>query len=332
MHGFGRKDLLGKIFGISSEQDFEEAALELFSYQLQRNRIYKSYIELLGTDTKKVKRVADIPCLPAAFFKSHKILSVSGTPKLVFRSSGTEGTARACHYVADPGVYRKSFMNCFRIFYGDPADFCILALLPSYLEKGESSLVFMVSELIKESRNPESGFYLNDPDRLAATMDHLESQKKKVFLIGVSFALLDLAEKQNLSLKNTIVMETGGMKGRRKELVREELHRLLEEGMGVKEVHSEYGMTELLSQAYSRSSGQFRTPPWMRVMIRDTYDPFTYLDSGRNGGVNIIDLANIDSCAFLETADLGKALPDGSFEILGRFDNSDIRGCNLLAE
>lgn len=327
-----RKQLAEKLFTISSEGEFEEVAMEVFFMQARYNEVYKKYIGLMGVSPSSISGVDEIPCLPVSLFRTQKILTSKSPAELVFRSSGTGGGIPALHYVADRGLYRRSLLKCFRLFYGDPSGYCILALLPSYLERGDSSLVFMVQTLIREGAHPESGFYLNDFGGLVSVLRRMESAGEKVLLIGVSFALLDLAEKHPLSLKNTIVMETGGMKGRRRELVREELHSVLRRGLAVGDVHSEYGMTELLSQAYSRSGGRFRSPPWMKVMIRDTRDPFTWLPAGRSGGVSIIDLANIDSCSFLETADLGRILPGGEFEILGRFDNSDIRGCNLLAE
>ncbi|TVR72282.1 MAG: acyl transferase [Marinilabiliales bacterium] len=247
-------------------------------------------------------------------------------------SSGTAPAVRSAHYVADTALYEKSYLRCFEIFYGDPAGYCFLALLPSYLERGDSSLVYMAGGLIRKSGRPESGFYLDDLDSLASVIRSNEKRGIKTFLLGVSFALLDLFGRYGFRLGNTIVAETGGMKGKRKEITREELHDLIRRGSGLQHIHSEYGMTELLSQAWSRSGGIFHTPPWMKVMIRDAYDPFSCLEQGRSGGVNIIDLANIDSCAFIETADLGRMHPGGGFEILGRFDNADLRGCNLLSE
>jgi phenylacetate-coenzyme A ligase PaaK-like adenylate-forming protein len=326
-----RKALVKKIFSLSSPKDFGKAALEIFSYQSANNKIYKKYLNLLGKDPERIARISEIPFLPVSMFKTHKVLTAVESGKIAFKSSGTGGSVPAIHHVADPGLYKSSFLKCFELFYGNPGNFCILALLPSYLERGDSSLVYMVRELIEKSSHPKSGFYPGEPGRLAETIEELEAGNEKILLLGVSFALLDLVEKKKFTLKNTIVMETGGMKGRRKEMIREELHSILRSGFGVHDIHSEYGMTELLSQAYSGSGGKFLSPPWMKVMIRDPYDPFSYLEEGRNGGVNIIDLSNIDSCAFLETSDLGKILPGGEFEILGRFDNSDIRGCNLLA-
>ena len=249
-----------------------------------------------------------------------------------YGSSATGSGIRSAHYVADTTLYEKSYLRCFEIFYGAPSDYCFLALLPSYLERGDSSLVYMADGLIRKSGRPESGFYLDDLDSLARVIRSNEKRGLRTFLLGVSFALLDLFSRYEFRLRNTIVAETGGMKGRRREITREELHDLIRRGSGLQHIHSEYGMTELLSQAWSQAGGIFHTPPWMKVMIRDAYDPFSCLEQGRSGGVNIIDLANIDSCAFIETADLGRLHPAGGFEILGRFDDADLRGCNLLTE
>jgi phenylacetate-coenzyme A ligase PaaK-like adenylate-forming protein len=329
---FNRKIFEEKIFSLTSEDEFLEAALELFHFQSAGNRIYKQYLDILGFDPGKVKNLADIIFLPVSFFKTRRIITGSSNEKIVFRSSGTAGDQPSRHYVPDPGIYEKSFLKCFEIFYGSPSKYCILALLPSYLERGDSSLVYMAGKLIEKSSCPDSGFYLDNTEKLASTIIDLEAGNVPVILLGVSFALLDLVEQYNFSLKSTVIIETGGMKGKRKELTREELHQVLKSRTGLKFIHSEYGMTELFSQAWSASDGIFSTPPWMKVMVRDSYDPFSYVPAGRSGGINVIDLANIDSCAFLETSDLGRILPDGRFEVLGRFDNSEIRGCNLLAE
>jgi len=264
------------------------------------------------------------------FFKTSEV--VAGDPKseITFSSSGTTGSETSKHLVKDILLYQESYLSAFEYFYGQISDYCILALLPSYLEREGSSLIYMVDDLIKKSSHPDSGFHLDDLDGLQIKLHRLDAQSTKIILIGVSFALLDLTEKFRFELKNTIVMETGGMKGRRKEIVREELHRLLQEGFGVQDIHSEYGMTELLSQAYSNGNGVFKTPPWMKVLIRDTEDPLSFIMDKKTGGVNIIDLANINSCSFIATQDLGKVYKNGSFEILGRFDHSDIRGCNLM--
>lgn len=305
-------------------------ALEVFRYQAETNPVYREFVNLLRIRPHSVKRLEAIPCLPIGFFKTHRVIAGDKTEAIIFRSSGTTGSAASRHLVADPGIYQESFRKGFEYFYGDVTDYRILALLPGYLERSGSSLVLMVDELIKLSGHEESGFFLYDHDRLRYTLNRLEEQAVPTILIGVSHALLDFSEKHRLHLNHTIVMETGGMKGKRKELVREELHEILKERLGVRAVHSEYGMTELLSQAYSKGNGRFFCPPWMQVLTRELNDPFAMVPPGRTGGINIVDLANIHSCSFIATDDLGKCHPDGSFEILGRFDNSDIRGCNLM--
>lgn len=320
----------GRIFKIKNEEEFTVLALETFRFQAKNNLVYKEYLSHLKVNVDEVESVMDIPFLPIQFFKSHKVISGLNTVKQIFLSSGTTGTNQSKHFVTDLSLYENSYLKGFAQFYGDIQDVVVLALLPSYLEREGSSLVFMVEDLIQKSEQAESGFYLNDLERLAKTLIELDSMGKKVLLIGVSFALLDLIEQYKFSLKNTIVMETGGMKGKRKEMIREELHTVLKEGFGVDVIHSEYGMTELLSQGYSFGNGIFNCPPWMKILIRDTEDPFSLLPSGKSGGMNVIDLANRNSCSFIATQDLGKVYADASFEILGRFDNSDIRGCNLL--
>ena len=319
-----------EIFNISTTHHFEKLALEVFSYQFQHNNVYRAFCSYLKKSPEKVTTVKDIPFLPIQFFKSHAVVSGTEPIEQVFTSSGTTGAQTSRHLVANLELYRGSFLNAFHYFYGNPSDYTILALLPSYLERSGSSLIFMVDELIKQSGKPHSGFYLHNLDELAKKLLQLEASEEKTILIGVSFALLDLVEKHHFSLKNTIVMETGGMKGRRKELVREELHQLLKEGFGLPKIHSEYGMTELLSQAYSTGNGVFKCPPWMKVYVRDTEDALQPLPFGKSGGLNIIDLANLNSCSFIATQDLGRVFSDGSFEVIGRFDNADIRGCNLM--
>ena len=323
-------NLKQKIFNIQSEEEFTEIALNIFRFQASNNSVYRQYIDLLKVDVNTVDCLDKIPFLPIEFFKSHKVVSTDEEAKAVFTSSGTSGNLTSRHYVPDLGIYEDSFTKGFEAFYGSINDYCILALLPSYLEREGSSLIYMMEKLIKDSGHPKSGFYLNNHEELIANIEELKGQNKKVLLLGVSFALLELAENHQLDLGDVIVMETGGMKGRRKELTREELHSIFTSRLGVKKVHSEYGMTELLSQGYSKGDSLFETPAWMKIMIRDAYDPFSYEKTGRSGGVNVIDLANLNSCSFIETQDLGKIHPDGKFEILGRFDNSDIRGCNLL--
>jgi len=319
------------IFKIDSEQTFEKQALEVFKYQFENNTVYRSFCDLLYKNPSDIHQVEDIPFLPIQFFKSHDVVSSTHTIQKIFTSSGTTGQTTSKHLVTDLSVYEQSFETGFDTFYGNVEDYVVLALLPSYLERDGSSLIYMADALIKQSKHVESGFYLNNLEALKNTVLKLESENRNVLLIGVSFALLDLVEFHQFHLKNTIVMETGGMKGRRKELIRNELHDILIEGFGVLEIHSEYGMTELLSQAYSKGHGIFNCPPWMRILTRDTEDALTIQKPGKTGGLNIIDLANINSCAFIATQDLGKTHKDGSFEIIGRFDNSDIRGCNLMA-
>ncbi|MCZ4695463.1 acyl transferase [Ancylomarina euxinus] len=323
-------DLKHKIFNIQSEEEFRQIALAVFQFQVVNNPVYARYIELLNIDVNSVDCLEKIPFLPIEFFKSHKVTSSTDEAKAIFTSSGTTGNLTSRHYVPDLEIYEDSFTKGFEAFYGPVNDYCILALLPSYLEREGSSLIYMMEKLIKDSGHPKSGFYLNNHEELIANLDELKSQNQKVLLLGVSFALLELAENHQLDLGDVIVMETGGMKGRRKEITREELHAIFTSRLGVKKIHSEYGMTELLSQGYSKGDSLFKTPAWMKILIRDAYDPFSYEKTGRSGGVNVIDLANLYSCSFIETQDLGKIYADGKFEILGRFDNSDIRGCNLL--
>lgn len=318
------------IFDINAEEDFTKVALSVFKHQFQNNKVYRSFCDLLYVHPSDVKRVAEIPFLPIQFFKSRTVLSSTEKVQETFTSSGTTGNKTSKHFVTDIGLYKESYLKGFSHFYGDIKDYVVLALLPNYLERKGSSLVFMVNDLITRTNNPESGFYLNNLSELSQKLQELDKKGQKVLLIGVSFALLDLIEYKKFNLKNTIVMETGGMKGRRKELIREELHQVLQNGFGVCQIHSEYGMTELLSQAYSKGNGIFETPPWMKILTRDTDDALTIYNSGKTGGINVIDLANYNSCSFIATQDLGKVYENGTFEIIGRFDNSDIRGCNLM--
>lgn len=318
-----------EIFNIRSTEDFTRLALEVFRFQYEKVAVYRQFCDLLGTNPQDVKRLDEIPFLPIQFFKSHKILRENTLEDTIFTSSGTTGQITSKHYVSDIHIYEKSFQKAFQAQYGHPSKYAILALLPSYLERDGSSLIYMVDNLIKESGNAHSGFYLDEMEALIEKLEFLEKSGKQCILIGVSYALLDLIEMKKFQLKNTIVMETGGMKGRRKEMIKEELHEILKAGFGVKKIHSEYGMTELLSQAYSTGDGIFTCPPWMRILTRDTEDAL-FFTVGKTGGINVIDLANINSCAFIATQDLGKTFDDGSFEVLGRFDSSDIRGCNLM--
>jgi phenylacetate-coenzyme A ligase PaaK-like adenylate-forming protein len=319
-----------RIFTINTEAEFENLALEVFQYQYKYVDVYRTYVDLMKVDPNRVRRIDQIPFLPIQFFKNHQIITRGITPEIEFTSSGTTGSEISKHLVAKSELYRQSYTNGFRYFYGDEQQYCILALLPAYLERTGSSLVYMVDGLIRQSANPNGGFYLNQLDELAEKLAKLDSSGQKCLLVGVSFALLDLAERHKFNLKNTIVMETGGMKGRRKEMVRDELHGILTKAFGVDRIHSEYGMTELLSQAYSKGKGVFSCPPWMRVLIRETNDPLTIAPVGTTGGINIIDLANFYSCAFIQTQDLGRLNHDGSFKVLGRMDSAPIRGCNLL--
>jgi len=319
------------IFAIQTETDFETTALEVFKFQFENNVVYRSFCDLLYKHPSDVKSVTEIPFLPIQFFKSHQVLSNTSSIEKVFSSSGTTGNLTSKHYVTDIFLYENSFQKGFEQFYGDINDYVILALLPSYLEREGSSLVYMVDSLIRNSNKMESGFYLSNLSELRDILLKLESEGKQTLLIGVSFALLDLVEAYQFQLKNTIVMETGGMKGRRKEPVRSELHHILKQGFGVQTIHSEYGMTELLSQAYSKGNGIFECPNWVKVLTRDPEDAMNLLDDDKTGGINVIDLANINSCSFIATQDLGKINLDGTFEIVGRYDHSDIRGCNLMA-
>jgi phenylacetate-coenzyme A ligase PaaK-like adenylate-forming protein len=320
-----------EIFTIDNQAQFEEMCMRIFRHQVATNATYREFVELLGRKPNKITGIEHIPFLPIEFFKSRDILASSRQVEAVFTSSGTTGSIPSRHLVTDISVYQKSFTMGFEYFYGLPNDYIILALLPSYLERGGSSLVYMANELIQLSGSESSGFYLDNMEELASNLSELDRSGKRVLLLGVSYALLDLIALRQFKLENTIVMETGGMKGRRREMVREELHRELKAGFGVDRVHSEYGMTELLSQAYSSGNGIFECPPWMKIQIRDPEDPFHLLGKNRTGGVNVIDLANFNSCSFIATQDLGRAGEDTSFEIVGRFDHSDIRGCNLMA-
>ena len=318
------------IFNIKTQNDFENLALQIFKFQFDNNPVYRSFCDLLYTHPSDVKQLEQIPFLPIQFFKTHQVLSSKKPVKTTFTSSGTTGNVTSTHFVTDLDIYKTSFTKGFESFYGNIEDYVILALLPSYLEREGSSLIYMVETMIKQSKHAESGFYLHNISELKDTLTRLDSEGKKTLLIGVSFALLDLVETFQFNLKNIIIMETGGMKGRRKELIRDELHTQLKQGFGVDFIHSEYGMTELLSQAYSKGNGIFNCPNWMRILTRDTEDALTIQPIEKTGGINVIDLANINSCAFIATQDLGRVHKNSSFEIIGRFDNSDIRGCNLL--
>jgi phenylacetate-coenzyme A ligase PaaK-like adenylate-forming protein len=320
-----------RIFKIQGDRTFRAAALEVFHFQAESVPVYREYLGVLGVDPAGVKNIEEVPFLPVEFFKSHQVIAEGMEPEVVFESSGTTLATPARHHVARASIYRESFLRGFNAFYGSPEDLCILALLPSYLERSGSSLVYMMDQLIRWSKHPDSGFCLDKLEELAAILQKRNKDGHPTLLMGVSFALLDLAEQHPLELwKNISVMETGGMKGRRAEMVRSELHELLMGTFGVPSIHSEYGMTELLSQAYSSGDGIFFCPPWMQVVARDPNDPLSKVEKGHTGGLNIIDLANLYSCSFVATGDLGKCFENGSFEVLGRFDHSDVRGCNLL--
>lgn len=318
------------IFTISNQKQFDKIALKVFRFQYENNLVYREFCDFLKTDVQKVKSIEQIPFLPIQFFKSHSVISSTNPIETTFTSSGTTGLITSKHLVTDLAIYEESYRKGFSQFYGNIEDYVVLALLPSYLEREGSSLIHMVDDLIQLSNQDESGFYLHNYDELIAKLMLLDRAGKNVILIGVTYALLDLVEKHSFQLENTIVMETGGMKGKRKEMIREELHQELCNGFGVKSIHSEYGMTELLSQAYSLGEGIFECPSWMQILVRDTEDALSYVREGKTGGINVIDLANINSCSFIATQDLGKKYPNGSFEVLGRFDHSDIRGCNLM--
>ena len=315
------------IVAIRNESEFEQAALALFRFQAERCEPYRRYVELLGINPSEVSRIEEIPFLPIELFKSHTIYCGECEPEMVFTSSSTTGQTPSRHPMARLSIYERAFTEAFRRFYGAPEQYGIYALLPSYLQRKGSSLIYMADRLIAEAGS--GGFYLDEYEKLIADM---ETDSKPKILLGVSYALWDLAERYAPQVRDTIVMETGGMKGYREEIPKEELHRILCEGFGVERIHSEYGMAELTSQAYSAGEGIFRTPQWMKILVRDINDPFCLLPTGARGGVNIIDLANIYSCAFIETQDVGRILADGSFAIEGRIDRSEIRGCNLLVQ
>ena len=324
------KALKKRIFSISSSDSFNELAIDIFHFQYKNNKVYRNFVDYMGIKPSSVKHYLNIPFLPIEFFKGQKIVTGDFREEIIFTSSGTTGQSTSRHYIKSLNLYEQSFILNFNQQFGKLEDYIILALLPSYLEQDSSSLVYMVEKLIKMTHDPRSGFYLHDYEKLAQVLSGLKSTSKKVLLIGVSYALLDLADKYPVHFPELMLMETGGMKGRKKELVRAELHAILKNAFGVKNICSEYGMTELLSQAYSHKNGIFQTPSWMKILIRDINDPLTLLGTGKTGGINIIDLANIYSCSFIATKDLGEKINDNTFEMLGRYDNSDVRGCNLL--
>lgn len=324
--------LLPEIFAITTDADFEAAAIKVFQHQSANCAVYNAYLSNLHINPAHVSKVAEIPFLPISFFKTHEVISDKRRPEQVFSSSGTTGMVQSRHLVTDVSVYEQSFNKAFELFYGPVTDICLLALLPSYLERDGSSLIYMVDALLKQSSHAKSGYFLHNYQELYTTLFDLKKSRQKTILIGVTYALLDFIEQFKLDFPELTIMETGGMKGKRKEMVREELHEMLTKGFGVNAIHSEYGMTELLSQAYSFGEGIFNCPPWMKIILRDPNDPLTLLHGNQTGGINVIDLANINSCSFIATQDLGKTYSDGGFEVLGRFDNADIRGCNLLVQ
>jgi phenylacetate-coenzyme A ligase PaaK-like adenylate-forming protein len=318
---------INSFFNISNKEKFDKLALEVFNYQYHNNNVYRQFVDLLGVTLEQITEVSKIPFLPISFFKTHEVKI--GEEETVFKSSGTSGQFRSQHKVSDVSIYEKSFTKAFSSFYGDISEYCFLGLLPSYIEQGESSLVYMVNDFITKTKENGSDFYLNDFEKLNQKIKELESENKKFILIGVSYALLDFIEKFPQQISSGIIMETGGMKGRRQELTKAELHTELKKGFGTNTIHSEYGMTELLSQAYSSGQELYVCPNWMKVLTRSTTDPLAILNSSR-GLINVIDLANVYSCSFIATDDLGFVNQDGSFKILGRFDTSEIRGCNLM--
>jgi phenylacetate-coenzyme A ligase PaaK-like adenylate-forming protein len=326
-----RENYFSKILSIKGQEDFQTVALAVFHYQFEKNLIYQQFATSVKRTPDNVREISDIPFLPIEFFKSHKVVAGHGDAQKIFTSSGTTGIETSKHYVYDISLYENVFTNIFEKFYGKISDYTLLALLPSYLERAGSSLIYMAEKLINVTGSADSGFYLHDIEKLFGALQRLQQQKRKTILLGVTYALLDFVAVHQINFHELIVMETGGMKGRRKEMLREEVHQKLCKGFGVTSIHSEYGMTELLSQAYSNGNGIFETPAWMRIVIRDPYDPFVNILQG-NGGINIIDLANIDSCAFIATQDIGRIFSGHKFEVLGRFDFSELRGCNLLVD
>ena len=319
------------IISIQTRKEFHKIAMKVYRYQYEQNLVYREFCDLIQKTPTEVRSLDQVPFLPIEFFKSKNILSSTAEIQTTFTSSGTTGSITSKHHVTDLNYYVESFRKGFAYFYGPIEEYVVLALLPSYLEREGSSLIYMADDFIQQSNHPESGFYLHNYGELITNLERLDREGKNVLLLGVTYALLDIIEQHSFTLKNTIIMETGGMKGKRKEMIREELHHILCQGFGVQKIHSEYGMTELLSQGYSLGDGIFQCPPWMDIVIRDPQDPFTRIETfGKTGGVNVIDLANINSCSFIATQDLGKKYEEGSFEIIGRFDHSDIRGCNLM--
>ena len=320
---------INKIFNCTNDATFEKLALEIFDFQMENNLTYAAYAALILRG-KNPENINEIPFLPVEFFKTEQIICQGQAIEEIFLSSGTTGE-QSKHLVSNIELYKSSYQKAFQLFYGDITDYCILALLPSYKEREGSSLIYMVDDLIKKSKHPQSNYYLNNYEELATTLKGLENKKQKTILFGVTYALLDLAEVFPQKLEHAIIMETGGMKGQRKELLKEEIHSILKHSFATENIHSEYGMTELLSQGYSKGNNIFKTPPWIKILTRDVNDPLSII-SNKTGGINVIDLANIYSCPFIATQDLGRTFDDGSFSVLGRFNNADVRGCNLLVQ
>ena len=319
-----------KIFDIKNHSEFKKQCLDIYNFQYENNMVYQNYCNMICEDPTDVNEINKIPFLPISFFKTKKILSTDNFEK-VFYSSGTTTNSRSKHFISSLKLYQKSFINNFKLNYSDITQYTILALLPNYYDNKDSSLIYMIEKLIKLSKSKESGFFLDDYINLSKKLIELDTKKeRKTILIGVPYALLDMIDFNQFQLNNTIIMETGGMKGKRKEMVRTELHEKLKRGFGVSKIHSEYGMTELLSQAYSKGDGVFKTPSWMKVIIRDINDAQNLDFNKKSGAINIIDLANYNSCSFIATDDMGKYINNDEFELIGRVDNSDVRGCNLL--
>jgi hypothetical protein len=321
-----------RIFGQLDENAFNALALDIFNYQYKENNIYRRYVDSLKIVPQTLEHYSRVPFLPVSFFKTQSVVSGVSIPEKVFLSSGTTGTERSRHNILDLGVYDESLIRGFEGFYGPVEDYTFFALTPTPQQNQDSSLIYMINRWIMKSKSKDSGFYLGQEELLSDLLLQHESSGKKALLIGLSYALLDFAEQFPLTLASTIIMETGGMKGKRREMVREELHVNLSERFGCRQIHSEYGMTELLSQAYAKENGYFRTPSWMKVLIRETNDPLSFIPDGKTGGISIIDLANFNSCSFLALQDLGRINNNGTFEVLGRFDFSDLRGCNLMID
>lgn len=322
-------EIVNNIFSVT-QKNFEALALQVFRFQYTHNKVYQKWVNALSVNINDIASISQIPFMPVSFFKQHTVTTGQFNPEVIFESSGTTQSVNSKHLIKNLSIYNKSFSKGFTRFYGNPEDWCIIGLLPAYLERQGSSLVCMVDDLIKQSTHPQSGFYLYEFDKLAVLLKELEARQQKTILIGVTFALLDFAALHPMQLRHTIIMETGGMKGRKREMIRTEVHSFLQQQLGVQNIHSEYGMTELLSQAYSFEKGVFNTVPWMKILVRDEDDPLHLMEKGK-GVINVIDLANIYSCSFIATDDVGILNYDGSFEVLGRMDDSDVRGCSLMA-